>query len=385
VIARGRRPARDLACVLLAAVLIAGCGGPILANPPPARQASMPPATAAPSPHDPQPIAFPADDGPHDRLTEWWYYTGHLRDESGGRYGFEFVVFRAERGGFPVTWASHLALTDETGHAFHYAQRSEIGPQVDRSPTDDGQPTGFDLSLTVPGTGAAAAPGPAWAMSGAGGRDHLAASLTPAEGTLAGASFGLDLSLAGGAPMLHDGDGWVDFGAAGGSYYYSRPRIPSAGTLLLDGRSHRVTGEAWFDHQWGDFIAVGGGGWDWYAVNLHDGTDLTLSVVRGTDGKPVLVYGTLRRADQTVVPLAAAAFRVTSSGHWTSPHTGATYPAGWRIEVPGEDLTIDLSPTVADQELDTRPTSGVAYWEGSQVVSATRAGMPLAEIGRAHV
>ena len=36
--------------------------------------------------------------------------------EAGGgrRFGFEFVIFRAERGAFPVTWASHLALTDET-------------------------------------------------------------------------------------------------------------------------------------------------------------------------------------------------------------------------------------------------------------------------------
>ena len=42
------------------------------------------------------------DDGAHDRLTEWWYDTGHLVDENGGRWGFELVVFRAERGGFPV-------------------------------------------------------------------------------------------------------------------------------------------------------------------------------------------------------------------------------------------------------------------------------------------
>ena len=41
---------------------------------------------------------------------------------------------------------------------------------------------------------------------------------------------------------------------------------------------------AWFDHQWGDFISVGGGGWDWFAVNLEDGTDLTLSLVRDADG-----------------------------------------------------------------------------------------------------
>ena len=56
------------------------------------------------------------------------------------------------------------------------------------------------------------------------------------------------------------------------------------GTLTFHGRPLAVTGEAWFDHQWGDFIAVGGGGWDWFAVNLDDGADLTLSLVRDADG-----------------------------------------------------------------------------------------------------
>ena len=37
---------------------------------------------------------------------------------------------------------------------------------------------------------------------------------------------------------------------------------------------------------------------------------------------------------------------------------------------------IDLVPTVADQELDTRATTGVVYWEGSHIVSATRGEFP---------
>ncbi len=60
-----------------------------------------------------------------------------------------------------------------------------------------------------------------------------------------------------------------------------------------------------------------------------------------------------------------------------SPATGADYPAGWTIRIPSEDLAITLTPTVAAQELDTRATTGVIYWEGSQVVRATRAGKPL--------
>ena len=92
--------------------------------------------TAAPTPTlaaDPQPVVFPRDEAPHDRLTEWWYYTGHLLTDDGRKFGFEFVIFRAERGTFPVGWASHLALTDESGDKFTYDQRSELGPEVDRA------------------------------------------------------------------------------------------------------------------------------------------------------------------------------------------------------------------------------------------------------------
>ena len=50
---------------------------------------------------------------------------------------------------------------------------------------------------------------------------------------------------------------------------------------------------------------------------------------------------------------------------------------------PGDDLVIELRPTVSDQELDTRATTGVVYWEGSEVVTATRAGHALG--GQAYV
>ena len=129
--------------------------------------------------------------------------------------------------------------------------------------------------------------------------------------------------------------------------------------------------------QWGDFISVGGGGWDWFAVNLDDGTDLTLSLVRDADGSYPLIYGTVVGRDGSVRHLERDAFEVEVTDRWVSPTTGADYPAGWTIGIPGEDLEIALKPTVAAQELDTRATTGVIYWEGSQVVRATRAGTPL--------
>jgi predicted secreted hydrolase len=385
---RYRRLGDGVAAVLAVAVL-AGCttaGTPILANPtaprPTAALATVPPVAVV----DPVPVGLPRDDGPHDRLTEWWYYTGHLAgtaaDGTARKLGFEYVIFRAERGSFPTTWASHLAITDETGDRFAYAQRLEVGEAVDRSPRDAaGVPTGFDLVLTgIDPTDPTTFQRPAWSMHGAGGRDVLAAALAPDEAVTSGVpgGLGLDLALVARKPAaLHDRDGWIDFGPAGGSYYYSRTAMDATGTVDLDGETLAVTGSAWFDHQWGDFISVGGGGWDWFAVNLDDGTDLTISLVRDADGTYSLVYGTLVEADGTTRHLDRAAFAVEVTDRWVSPATGADYPAGWTIEVPGEGLAIDLAPTVAAQELDTRATTGVVYWEGSQVVRATRHGMPL--------
>ncbi len=380
---------RRLSRVLLSLAVIlvvAGCSGPVLAQPVSSRAPAPSIGPSAQPASDPQPIALPADDSAHHRLTEWWYYTGHLVDPAGARYGFEYVIFRAERGGLPVSWASHLAITDEGRSGFHYAQRSEIGPQVDRAAAITAAggvpPAGFDLAITGTnvGSGAGLDPATTWRMQGADGHDRLSATATVAEATLAGspAGLGLDLSLsATKPPTLHHGDGWIDFGPAGGSYYYSRTAMTAAGSLTVDGQNFVVDGQAWFDHQWGDFISVGGGGWDWFAVNLADGTDLTLSLVRAADGSYPLVYGTLVDPDGRAHNLDASMFTVTSTGTWRSAKTGAAYPAGWTVEIPSERLRIELTPTVADQELDTRPTTGVVYWEGSQVVRATRAGAPL--------
>ena len=377
--------ARVLALVRLAVVasLVAACSGPILANPPAPHPVVTPAPSGTPRPADPQPVVLPRDDAPHDRLTEWWYDTGHLVDQTGAHWGFEFVVFRAERGGFPVSWASHLALTDEAGHQFHYAQRAEIGPQAD---VGTAAAAGFHLAIRgLDGSNPATYSRAPWTMAGANGTDRLVAAALPSEvqGDPA-AGFGLALSLSSTKPpALHNGNGYIDFGPAGGSYYYSRTAMTAAGTITVGARTLRVTGSAWFDHQWGDFISVGAGGWDWFALSLGDGTDVMLSMVRAADGSYPLAYGTLVAADGSTRRLGPADFTVTVTGRWTSPATGAVYPAGWTVAIPSAGISARLTPTVAQQELDTRATTGVVYWEGSQHVTATVSGRSVG--GQAYV
>ncbi|MFM8996661.1 MAG: lipocalin-like domain-containing protein, partial [Candidatus Limnocylindrus sp.] len=132
---------RALALVM-ALFTVGACSGPIVANPPAVAGAPIVKATPPPPRDDPQPVQFPRDDAPHDHLTEWWYVTGHLTTLDGSRaFGYEAVVFRAIRGDFPVTWASHMALTEKPRNgregSFTYYERAEIGPQVDVSAASD--------------------------------------------------------------------------------------------------------------------------------------------------------------------------------------------------------------------------------------------------------
>jgi predicted secreted hydrolase len=323
----------------------------------------------------PAPVRFPRDHGPHDLLTEWWYYTGHLASQDGRRFGFEYVIFRAERDPFGVGWAAHLAVTDEQGGRFAYDQRAELGDRADRSVPDEG----FDLAIAGDVDPGIHGREPTWNMTGGLGDDRLAAQ---GERSRDGLAIGLELELHDERePLLHGDDGYVTFDASTGSYYYSRPRMVASGVITLGDEELPVSGSAWFDHQWGDFLSVGTG-WDWFAVNLDDGTDLTVSVVRAPQGRDRLVYGTIRD-EHGSRSLVARDITVEVQGQWTSPWTAITWPAGWRLEIPGEGLVVELRPTVADQELDTRATTGVVYWEGSQVVHAERDGVVIG--GAAYV
>jgi predicted secreted hydrolase len=334
----------------LAAALVLGCVAPP-ADPP--RSTPVPVARPSPTP-TPAPLSLPRDEAPHRDLTEWWYYTGHLDAEGGDQYGFELVVFQSVRGAGPVGYAAHFAVTDLPRSRFAYAERTALGSQVGAAPAG-----GFDL--TVGG----------WRMRGLDGRDHLAAEMD---------GYGIDLALVGEKPpALHNRIGLISFGAAGDSYYYSRSRMAVTGRLTVDGAARPVRGVAWMDHQWGNFISAGGG-WDWFSIHFDDRTELTGSVVRSDAGEPLLVYGTYVDAEGRAHHLDRDGFMVESLGSWTSPTSGATYPARWRIRTSTPAIDVELTPRLADQELNTRASTGTVYWEGAVGVSGSRSGRGYVEL-----
>lgn len=320
-------------------------------------QTEFAPTRNAPEPDAPRSIDFPADSGPHDgEATEWWYYTGHLATEHGDRYGFEFVTFRARRGDIEG-YVAHFAVTDVRERTFRYAQQI-VGPDGVRG-------TRAAMDLTVNG----------WTMVGESGQDRLRADMS---------GYAINLALEPGKPAaLHQGDGYVDYGNGTYSWYYSRTRMPVVGILRAGDENLRVTGSGWMDHQWGNFTTFEDGGWDWYAVQLDDGSEVMLYVIHDGEGRPLMVDGSVVDAAGTLTVLGADDFTIDVRGSWTSPKTGTTWPQGWDVTIGPDQLALTVAPVLPNQELDTRFSTGIIYWEGACTVTGSKRGEPIA--GNAYV
>jgi predicted secreted hydrolase len=325
--------------LLALVLLIAACA--------PAAEPGLPPAPP-PTPNVYPPVTFPRDEAPHGDLTEWWYYTGHLQAADGRQWGFELVTFQILRATLQPYYVAHFAVTDQQRGSFRYQDRSSQGVQPQPS-------EGFDLSVGD------------WRMAGLLGNDRLQASTD---------EYGLDLALtATRPPVLHDG-GLVTFGPAGDSYYYSRTRMQVSGTFVDNGERIPVTGQVWFDKQWGNFVVVGGG-WDWFSLQLDDGADVMLNLIRDPAGRTTIIYGTYVAPDGSFRHLDGGQFELSVLDHWTSPRSGITYPSGWRATVPDAGLDLTITPVLQDQELDTRRSTSMVYWEGEQKIVGTRDGKPV--------
>lgn len=297
-------------------------------------------------------VELPTDDAPHDNAIEWWYYNGHLSTGDGERYAFHYTVFAINA--LATHTVAHASFIDLQSGAHFTSQKRTAG-----NPSR-GVREGFDFDLGD------------WYLLGGGGEDRLRVS-TP--------EFSFNLTaLEAAEPVMQGGSGLLDFGPIGSSYYYSRPRMTLSGAIRLGERVEQVTGLAWFDHQWGDF-SVNQLGWDWFALQLDDGTDIMLYLLFDADLLPVLSSGTLRRDGVTTV-LEPGDFAVDATEHWESEATGIRYPMGWTVRIPSSGMSIELEPNIRDSEFDGRETTYEVYWEGPVAVHGTHSGQGFVEMSR---
>jgi predicted secreted hydrolase len=154
-------------------------------------------------------------------------------------------------------------------------------------------------------------------------------------------------------------------------------RLRTSGTLVYGGQRSAVRGLSWMDHEFGSAeLQANQAGWDWFAIQLDDRRELMLYRLREKDGSVTpQSSGSLVGVDGRVTHLDLGDFSTTATGTWHSPHTGGTYPSGWRVRVPRANVDVVLQPVVADQEL--ADASGISYWEGDVDVLDPASRRPL--------
>lgn len=309
-------------------------------------------------PADRSEITFPRDHGSHpDTALEWWYYTGHLRGAGGREYGFQLTFFRAREMSL-----AHFAWTDVARTEFRYEEKAH---------------------LSLPGIASAAVGrlsvvNEDWSAEMSGDRHRLHA---------AGRGWDLTLALVPvQPPVLHGERGLSRKGPGENEYsrYVSIPRLSVTGRMRRDNEEEALTGTAWFDHEWGPGgLPAAAVGWDWFALQLDDGSDLMLYRIRGRGGAATpFSSGTFVSAagESRAISWKDVDFKETA--FWKSPRSGARYPARWTLGIAPLALSVTVTPLLPDQELVTELSTGVTYWEGTCRVEGTRQGRSLT--GRAY-
>ncbi len=313
----------------------------------------------------PRAFVFPRDHGAHEAFqTEWWYFTGNLSTTEGRVFGFQLTFFRrgllapAQQLPRESAWATdqvymaHFALADEKGQRFQYFERFQRG--AGGLAGAQGEPV-FRVWLDD------------WQVEQTmDGKFHLEAN----EGDL---RLALELEDVKG-PVLQGDRGYSQKGdeAGNASYYISQTRLVSRGTLEVGGVRYTVSGLSWMDHEFGtSALSQGQVGWDWFSIQLQDGSELMMYTIRRQDGD-VDPYssGTVIRQDGSTRRLGVKDFSIRVEDTWKSPHSGGVYPSAWVIEVPSEGLVLRVRPRLADQELNVSFT----YWEGAVLVEGERSG-----------
>ncbi len=323
-------------------------------------------------------IVLPRDLFAHKNAqTEWWYYTGHAKSDNGRHFGFELVFFKRRTDldkfgnvplrllGNPIYFA-HFAVTEQETKSFRYSHRKSVNGLLD-DPASASEKH-YHLRLGD------------WSVRESHGNHVLRASI--------GNDLLFEASLKPVKPVVlngkkKDGVSFKDEGQA--SRYFSYTRMELDGDITSNGETEHFTGSAWMDREFGTWTPTEKQkGWDWFSIQLDEGTDIMVYQLRDSRNN-VSDYsaGVFVEKDGTYEHLPYPDFHVTPTGDWKSENSGATYPSGWNIEIPSRGVSLSVTPVVRNQELDTRGTTMIVYWEGACLVAGNVGGNDVT--GNAYV
>ena len=317
-------------------------------------------------------LQLPKDHASHQGYrTEWWYYTGNLKSSDGNPYGFQLTFFRRriipseseKKWPTPASawrtgqiYLAHAALSDLDGKHHFYAQdmgRGVLGIAGEYRDNDT-------IRIFVKKWSARIGP-----------KVHQLKVISD--------PFSFDLDLTSVKPaVFHGKKGYSRKGSMpeSASCYYSLTRLLTKGQVTLAGKTFSVNGLSWMDHEFSTApLEPGIVGWDWFGLQLSDTTELMIYLLRYEDGTfHPASSGTYIRSNGKTIHLSGHDIEVTVTDTWNSPNSKAVYPARWRLRIPSPVMDLMITPNLADQEMKTKESTGVTYWEGSVSVRGIKNG-----------
>ena len=292
-------------------------------------------------------LVFPDDHGIHaEQGIEWWYLTAYLQSDTGETFGIQWTLFRTlmpskveSKWWDNNLYFAHFAMQHKQDHvAFERFSRSGQA-KVTSSP--------FDARIDD------------WQLSSV-SDDFLPLNLTASH-----ENYEVSITLSDSPIALHGDKGYSQKTESGhASYYFSYPFLKVNGSLIFEGKTYKVTGNAWYDREWSaSLLDKEQLGWDWFSLvesqpgSQSDKQGLMLFCIRGNDNNYDYCSGT----------------RIASSGETTHISKGDIklsvidtvkldnhdYPSKWQVELLN-------SPTIIIESItkDSRNQLTIPYWEG---------------------
>jgi len=307
-------------------------------------------------------LIFPYDEGAHNFIPglEWWYLVMHVRDiESGEKYSVLVTHFNNSYRFFTVTnidQQTHLSATVKGAllarpGELDLEQHTPYGVDVLHNKKD---PLGANIPFE-------------YELETHHSQMHLKAELKLKK-----------------RPMMVGGDGMVEIGSSGESWYYSLTNLEVLGELTYGGKTFGIEGVAWMDHQWGPFLISPVEGnrlfetYEWFCVHLDNNVEMMISntydrayILNTKDPR----YGGIQMIDAEGKSTGTLERSFVRNRYWQDPSTGHYMSMGWTVDVPKWDLHLEMTPEFEHQMVDF--AAGGSFWEGSIKVAGKYQGIAV--------
>jgi predicted secreted hydrolase len=205
-------------------------------------------------------------------------------------------------------------------------------------------------------------------------------------------------------PLIIGGNGFLDLGTYGFTYYYSLTKLAVTGKITIHGITEEVIGSAWIDHQWGNFINQNPPPfgltiiYEWFSLQLNNNREMMFGEAwdRDTGEKIDKSYtGGLNLVNSGESSEFLENYTITSQEFWYDTEDYRLFSSKWRITETSKSIDLTITPIYLDQmmrvgenypllkQLLEKLFPGACFWEGVCKISGTISGNSVN--GRAYV